>query len=59
MMSRKDYKAFAEILAGHYTGTGDEEDQVILDVAYEMAGVFKRDNPRFDHKRFIAAVKGE
>lgn len=53
MMTRKDYVETANILNSKV----DEIDFLILaDVAEQFAEMFAKDNPRFDHQRFIDAV---
>ena len=64
MMSRKDYQAFAELLGdvkAEYSdttfGKSQVAQEVLAKVGYEMARLFKRDNPAFDAGRFYAAVE--
>ena len=53
MMTRKDYIETANILNSKV----DEIDFLILaDVAEQFSEMFAKDNPRFDHQRFIDAV---
>jgi len=56
-MSRKDYRAFADILAGDLaTCETDGERRKVACIALSMEDVFKRDNPRFDRQRFREAA---
>jgi hypothetical protein len=57
-MSRKDYRAFAAILAeaGMYSPDPDGAAPTINLIAHGMAGVFERDNRRFDRARFFSAA---
>lgn len=53
MMTRKDYVETANIL----NSIADDVDFLILsDVAEKFSEMFSKDNPRFDHQRFIDAV---
>lgn len=64
-MSRKDYRAFAEIIAAersmarHQLANGGNDGEVKLrttrNIAFSMADVFARDNARFDRERFYEA----
>ena len=63
-MTRKDYTAFAQILANardevseDYPGVDRTYQYVINRIEHEMMHVFKRDNPRFDADRFRTASK--
>lgn len=56
--SKKDYIAIAAILRQR----AEQEDEAVRGAIYELAGnladYFAEANPRFDHRRFEAAVKG-
>lgn len=56
-MSRKDYVAFAEVIALEIKANipATKAEQAVIDVAKSMADVFKRDNPNFDRARFLTA----
>jgi uncharacterized protein (DUF4415 family) len=56
-MSRKDYKAFAEIIRNHVDAAMWTEARAatLRSVAQDMADVFKADNAAFDRARFINA----
>jgi hypothetical protein len=57
MMSRKDYREFAEIISAEISVRRDTPAAVeaVKSIAYSMADVFKRDNSRFDRERFYTA----
>lgn len=60
-MSRKDYRAFAEVLNGewraaHESDNGHVERPLIMAMASGMAAVFRVDNNRFDRQRWMDAV---
>ena len=57
-MTRKDYKAFAEMLLEIRKSTDldcDCEQSVINDIEKEMIRIFKADNPRFQDGFFREA----
>lgn len=59
MMTRKDYVATAEILKEFYDPTAqDNQNAVIIELVNDFSEMFKRDNERFDSKRFSNAVLG-
>lgn len=53
-MTKKDYVAIAEVISG-WTISGPAEREQSRAIAEKLAVVFKRDNPRFDRARFLAA----
>jgi len=57
MMTRKHYRAIAEVLNAEYLGA---TDNVVLNTVHRIArhlgAVMGEDNPRFDHRRFMEAV---
>lgn len=55
-MSRKDYVAIGDVLAGQWATTHSE---AIWKVTLSIADVFKRDNERFDRVRFYYYVFGK
>lgn len=62
-MSRKHYREAAEILrnriefAQHLTvGERTAVEHAVTQIAYRMAGMFRRDNPSFSTDRFMDAV---
>lgn len=55
MMTRKDYIVTADILNSAIPYNED----LILKIADEFADYFKKDNPRFDRRRFLEAVEKE
>jgi hypothetical protein len=60
MMTRKDYVATAEILKGFYDpSVQDEQNAIVLELVNDFAEMFKKDNERFDSKRFANAVIGD
>ena len=60
MMTRKDYVATAEILKGFYDPTAqDNQNAVIIELVNDFSEMFKKDNERFDSKRFANAVLGD
>lgn len=58
-MSRKDYVAFAFVLAGQWAcKTSREELLTVWDTTVSLATVLEADNERFDRGRFYHAVFG-
>ena len=60
MLSRKDYKAIAEIIANRFidiadTAAGFAVRNNIDIIARKLADYFAADNPRFDRDRFMKA----
>jgi hypothetical protein len=56
-MSRKHYRAIAEVLAADYAIAATEaERRVVANITRSLADVLKRDNSNFDRARFYAAV---
>lgn len=51
MLSRKDYKAIAEIMKTESRGYETIPDRI----SEKLADYFAQDNPRFDRDRFLAA----
>ena len=64
-LTRKDYVAIADVLRAGMSTTKEKtpaqvlSDHHILACAERIADVFQRDNPRFDRKRFMEAVRGK
>jgi hypothetical protein len=58
-MSKKDYIAFAAVLAGEFACATPSEKLVLWRTTLSLADVFKRDNIRFDRSRFYEAVFGD
>ena len=59
-MTKKDYKAIAEVVQKYSIGSG--EGRTILlrgELINALSSVMKADNPRFDAERFRAACYGE
>ena len=59
-MSRKDYLAFAKIIADELqeireNGAVGTHGNIMLSLAWGMAEVFDADNPNFDEDRFMGA----
>ena len=59
-MSRKDYLAFAKIIANQLQELREQgalrvHGDILLTIAWEMAEVFDADNPNFDEDRFMGA----
>lgn len=56
-MSRKDYIAFAEMIAEElkHNATTADERRMLRRIAGAMTHVFCRDNARFDTDRFLTA----
>ena len=55
-MTRKDYQKIAAILAKHRNGRIRLTDNVISDIAVDLAEVFTEDNPNFQQSLFFKAV---
>ena len=56
MMTRKDYQKVAAVLARHRDGHMRLTDNVISDIAIDLAAMFTRDNPNFKQSLFFRAV---
>lgn len=54
-MTRKDYVQVAKVLHNTLTHGGDED--TVMAIAFQLSTVFKMDNSRFNHDRFMVAVK--
>lgn len=57
MMSRKHYRAVAEILWTQRTEEMRKAEYVVDDIAARLVSYFRADNPRFDTERFMDAVR--
>lgn len=56
-MSRKHYRAIAEMLRQHIVGgTTPEEIATATAIAMNLTGFLKEDNRKFDRARFLTAV---
>lgn len=56
MLSRKHYKAIAEIIKDCYFNKTDDETCIgVQEVANSLADYFKGDNPCFDRETFLKA----
>ena len=62
-MTKKDYKAIADILSGHKNHPSSLENKTIEKeieiLTAELCYYFKKDNPRFDEARFKKVVFGK
>jgi hypothetical protein len=59
-MSKKDYQAIAAAIyesRRQHEGMSGEGDDIFDTIQGELALALKRDNPRFDHARFIEACE--
>jgi hypothetical protein len=55
-MTRKDYKAFAQMLSKRLEDTDTtEEIWTWSDICQDIADLFMADNPRFDREKFYTA----
>ena len=54
MMTRKDYVATAEILK-NFGDNIENNFTDFLDLVYDFADMFAKDNPNFDEKKFVNA----
>lgn len=55
-MSKKDYVAMAAVIAKNYAVANSVDGRdAIREVALNMAGVFAKDNPRFNMNMFLKA----
>jgi len=50
-MTRKDYKAIAEVLAT-VGGQSQQHGEIAAEAAARLSEYFQAENPRFDRKRF-------
>ncbi len=57
-MSRKDYNAIANVLAGDFATATLSQREKVRAIVLSLADVFAKDNPRFQRDRFYAAVFG-
>lgn len=56
-MSKRHFKAVADILAGEYATSGTVAARAKVDaITRSLADLFISENPRFDRARFYAAV---
>ena len=62
-MTKKDYKAIADILAGHRNYSPRQENEAITQeieiIVSDLCLYFREDNNRFDEVKFRKAVFGE
>jgi phage regulator Rha-like protein len=56
-MSRKDFKALADILADHVPVQGEAVDIQHHDLVNDIAAYCATTNPNFDRERFVAAAQ--
>lgn len=61
-MTKKDYQAIAAIFVKYDSDPESDTDAfdaghttAVRDIAWQLCEVFKRDNPRFNRERFLAA----
>lgn len=54
MMTRKDYVATAEILK-NFGDNVENNFNDFIDLVYEFADMFAKDNPNFQEKKFVQA----
>ena len=54
MMTRKDYVATAEILK-NFGDNVENNFSDFIDLVYEFADMFAKDNPNFQEKKFVQA----
>jgi hypothetical protein len=57
MMSAKDYRLLADVLARYRKNAYDMEIIVIDQVAQALAVELGNQNPRFDAERFLKAIR--
>ena len=55
-MTRKDYQEIAAVLAKHRGGHIRLTDNVISDIAIELAAMFTEGNPNFQQSLFFKTV---
>jgi len=60
-MTKKDYKAIAEVIERHAIGSEAEGESILHvgEFVKALSSVLRADNPRFDAERFRAACYGE
>jgi hypothetical protein len=58
MMTRKDYRAFAEAINRVYRAS-PRSRLVVAEITHGLEEVLRADNPRFDRERFRAACFDE
>ena len=56
-MSKKDYIAIAAVMASYHEQGSAGVRLMVEHLADDLSRVFAADNPRFDHDRFLSAVK--
>jgi hypothetical protein len=54
-MTRKDYRAIAEVLAYHTASTTPITHNEMKTLCLELCEVFKKDNPNFRSETFLQA----
>lgn len=57
-MSRKDYIAIGNVLAGQWAISSPREKGVVWCITLSIADVFAQDNERFDRAKFYDYVLG-
>tara|TARA_R100001244_G_C5062054_1_gene109093 strand:+ start:173 stop:370 length:198 start_codon:yes stop_codon:yes gene_type:complete len=57
MMTRKNYKAIAAVLASVQAETGDPPGWEFDLIVARLADTFKAENPNFQRERFAAAAR--
>jgi hypothetical protein len=58
MVTKQDFQAIADILAGSFATATASEKGAIWCLTLSLADYFGRANPRFDRARFYEAVLG-
>lgn len=56
MMTKQNYAAFAAMAHRTWMESGKEPGWAFYAMVFDMMDYFKRDNSRFDEKRFIEAL---
>ena len=57
-MTKKDYASIAQAIS-YANDRAETQSEFLGYLCKELGVIFYRDNPRYDHDRFMAAVRGE
>lgn len=56
-MTRKDYKAMAEVLRNTYQQAESKREVILIErLIIQMTHLYTEENERFDEEKFLAAV---
>jgi hypothetical protein len=56
-MTRKDYKAMAEVLRNTYQQANSKQEIILIEqLIIQITHLYTQENDRFDEEKFLAAV---